>query len=349
MNKAVAPAYLIQGDNVILILDGKSHTISRNTHIAYPEIVEALKAKDWDALHDLVEPKKVLVNFGAGNITIKDDLVYWKNEIFHNSLSTRMVKMYQDNFPIDSMIAFMANLMQNPSKRSVDQLYGFLEKNNLPITEDGYFLAFKKVSNSYMDLHTRTIDNNIGQTVEMDRNKVDDNPDSHCSVGLHFCSESYLKSFGGSDNPVMILKIHPADVVSIPTDYDGAKGRCSKYVVVGQVAGDAKNAFSSIVNNDYSPREASKKSKVNSVKDFMPQQLSIKNPAAAWPFPVSTPATPSKAATKSKLYSVRRMTTGAVEYSDVSLDVAREMVQRHVRQKKAKLLIFENGTNKEVK
>jgi len=53
------------------------------------------------------------------------------------------------------------------------------------------------------------------------------------STGLHFCSRSYLGRFGGSN--IMVLKIHPKDVVSIPTDYDDAKGRCCKYEVIGQI------------------------------------------------------------------------------------------------------------------
>src|ERR1700756_3105073 len=131
---------LMQGQNIILVVDGKSHTISKNTHLSYVKIVEALKAKDWAALHDLVEPKKAIVDVGAGNVSIDGDKVLWKGKPFHNALTTRMLQMYQDGFPIDPMVRFMENLMQNPSKRSVDQVYGFLEKNSLPITEDGYFL-----------------------------------------------------------------------------------------------------------------------------------------------------------------------------------------------------------------
>ena len=45
-----APSYLLQGKNIILVIDGKSHTISKDTHISYGKIVDALKDKDWDAL-----------------------------------------------------------------------------------------------------------------------------------------------------------------------------------------------------------------------------------------------------------------------------------------------------------
>ena len=245
--------YLLQGKNIILVVGGKSHTISKDTHMNYGKIVDALKAKDWDALVELVEPAKAIVNFGKGYVKIENGVVYWKGAVFNNALANRMIEMYQDGFPIDPMVRFMENLMTNPSKRSVDQVYGFLEKNNLPITEDGHFLAYKKVGRNYKDIHSGTIDISIGLVIEMDRNLVDDNPDSYCSSGLHFCSISYLGGFGNTTDPVMILKINPADVVSVPNDYNGAKGRCCKYEVIAEVNGDPANAFSSIVDNKYKP------------------------------------------------------------------------------------------------
>jgi hypothetical protein len=124
-------------------------------------------------------------------------------------------------------------MMQNPSHRSVNELYGFLENNNLPITSDGHFLAYKRVRDDYRDVHSGTMDNSVGQVVTMSRNEVDDNANNTCSSGLHFCSQEYLASFGG--DRTVIVKINPADVVSIPTDYNNSKGRACRYLVVGEV------------------------------------------------------------------------------------------------------------------
>jgi hypothetical protein len=319
------------------VVDSKSHTISKDTHIAYGKIVEALKAMDWDALRDLVEPKKAMVNFGNGYVSIVDNKVFWKGQPFHNALANRMIEMFQDGFPIDPMVRFMENLMENPSKRSVDQVYGFLEKNNLPITEDGYFLAFKRVREDYKDIHSGTFDNSVGQVVEMERNLVDDNPDSHCSSGLHFCSESYLGSFGSSRQPVMILKINPADVVSIPTDYNGAKGRCMRYEVVSQVGAgvEPKDAFSSAVNTDFS------------VGADLPKM-------AAWPFATGNePVTPEWEDDQTvldgeQLYDLQRVYGGDVDFYDMTLEQAEEQVEKNIRQKKAQLKIVLAGTDEEI-
>lgn len=346
MSQAVP--FLVQGKNIILVIDGKSHTISKDTHISYVKIIDALKAQDWDVLRDLVEPKNAIVNFGKGYVTIEGTKVFWKGQPFHNALADRMIEMYQDGFPIQPMVNFMENLMKNPSKQSVDQVYGFLEKNKLPITEDGHFLAYKRVSKNYLDIHSGTVDNSIGQKPKMDRNLVDDNPDSHCSSGLHFCSESYLGHFGHSSDPVMILKINPADVVSIPTDYNGAKGRCSEYEVIGQVTGDPGSAFSGIVDKMYSVKTPA--------EDAKPVTPDIDTTKAAWPFPTGDsmsvkPKSAKKAPAHAtqQLYDLvraREMET-TVCYS-MTLAEARDRVAKNVSQKKVQLKIVRAGTLIEV-
>ena len=338
MTKAVP--FLIQGKNIILVVDGKSHTVSKDTHISYNKIVDALKSQDWDALRDLVEPKKAIVNFGKGYVSIEDNIVYWKGLPFHNALSSRMIEMYLDGFPIDPMVRFMENLLSNPSKRSVDQVYSFLEKNKLPITEDGYFLAYKKVRDDYKSIHCGTdgvhLDNSVGTTVEMERNLVDDNPDSYCSTGLHFCSLDYLDDVGGINQPVMILKINPADVVSIPKDYNGAKGRCCKYLVIAEVNGDPARAFSGIVDQAYAkPAE-----KVT--------------PVAQWPFATGSSDVVHNTIEEldeesdEELYDLQRVNGGWVEYYGLTLDEAKDRVAKQIRQKKAQLKIVKAGTDEEI-
>jgi hypothetical protein len=161
----------------------------------------------------------------------------------HGVLTNRLIEMYHDGFPIEPLIAFMENLMSNPSKRAVEELYGFLEKGNLPLTPDGYFLAYKKVRQDFRDCHTGTMDNSVGQVVEMERNAVDDDQNRTCSAGLHFCSKEYLPHFGGHDSRTVILKINPRDVVSIPTDYNNAKGRACRYEVIGELGVHPDQAF----------------------------------------------------------------------------------------------------------
>jgi len=266
--------YIVQGSNITVVIGTTPHTVSKS-HIAYNKLLNAIKAGEWETVQDIIEPKQVVLDFGQGNVSIQGDKIFWKGREMHNALTKRMVAMIQEDFPVDPLVAFMENLMENPSKRAVNELYGFLEKNTLPITSDGCFLAYKKVRQDYLDVHSGTVLNkpavymtdedrstleeaagknnevtvevvNDVTVVSMERNLVDDDQNRTCSTGLHFCSKDYLSVFGGER--IVILKINPRDVVSIPNDYNDSKGRCARYEIVDEIDKDkADEAFAKSV------------------------------------------------------------------------------------------------------
>lgn len=275
--------YIVQGSNITVVIGTTPHTVSKN-HITYNKLLAAIKAGEWETVQDIIEPKQVVLNFGQGNVSVEGDKIFWKGREMHNALTKRMVAMIQEDFPVEPLIAFMENLMENPSKRAVNELYGFLEKNTLPITSDGCFLAYKKVRQDYFDVHSGTVLNKpaayltdedtaaleeaVGKNnevtvavedgvtvVSMERNLVDDDQNRTCSTGLHFCSQDYLRSFGGER--IVILKINPRDVVSIPNDYNDSKGRCARYEIVDEIDKDkADEAFAKTVQ-EAAEKEAS--------------------------------------------------------------------------------------------
>ena len=275
--------YIVQGSNITVVIGTTPHTVSKS-HIAYNKLLNAIKAGEWETVQDIIEPKQVVLNFGQGNVSIEGDKIFWKGREMHNALTKRLVAMIQEDFPVEPLIAFMENLMENPSKRAVNELYGFLEKNTLPITSDGCFLAYKKVRQDYFDVHSGTVLNKpaaymtdedtaaleeaVGKNnevtvavedgvtvVSMERNLVDDDQNRTCSTGLHFCSQDYLRSFGGER--IVILKINPRDVVSIPNDYNDSKGRCARYEIVDEIDKDkADEAFAKTVQ-EAAEKEAS--------------------------------------------------------------------------------------------
>jgi len=238
--------YIIQNNNIVIMMNNNVYNVNR-THIAFYKILDALRVSDWDAIETFLEPKKILVEYGTGNLSIHGEKVFWKERELNKGLCFRIIKMYQEGFSIEPMVKFIDNLMENPSSTAVEELYIFLEHNTLPITSDGYFLAYKKVTANYKDCYTNTIDNSIGAIVNMERNLVDDNRNKHCSQGLHFCSIEYLTHFHG--DKIMILKINPKNVVSIPKDYNNSKGRCCEYEVIGELGVSPEEAFNSVVQD----------------------------------------------------------------------------------------------------
>ena len=274
-------SYIIQGSNIVVVIDNKIHTVNKS-HPTYTSVYDALKAQDWVLLKEIIEPKSAVMHYSKGNVTIDDkDIIYWKGVQFNNTLAVKMIQMLQEGFSIDPMVAFMENLMSNPSTRAIDELYGFLEKGNLPITPDGYFLAYKKVRQNYLDCHSGTMDNSVGKTVSMSREDVNDNKDQTCSAGLHFCSIDYLSNFGG--DRIMILKINPRDVVSIPSDYNDTKGRACSYDIIGELNVDAKDAFVKSVQETAIGSEPPLKKVVEVVKSATPKKKSksTKKPAVS--------------------------------------------------------------------
>jgi hypothetical protein len=124
---------------------------------------------------------------------------------------------------------FMDNVMKNPLKSAREELHLFLESGKMPLTPDGHFLAFKRVNNNLKSMYDNATQHAVGTWTEMPREKVD--PDRHntCSNGLHFCSPGYLPSYNGHRGVIIVVKINPADVVAIPSDYSNQKGRTWKY------------------------------------------------------------------------------------------------------------------------
>ena len=232
--------YLITGNAVVVVINNTQHTLSKG-NIGFDALIDAIKEGRWADVQSLATPVTAVRKFSNGLVDVVDGQVTYDGEAIHSVLAQKIVDMFEQGFDIRPLTNFMKNLFSNPSKRAVDELYGFLESGNMPITADGHFLAYKKVREDYKDVYSGTFDNSVGQVVSMVRNKVDENKDNTCSSGLHFCSFDYLKSFGGSR--IMILKINPADVVSIPSDYvvttkygtGGTKGRCCRYIVIGEV------------------------------------------------------------------------------------------------------------------
>jgi hypothetical protein len=234
--------YIITDATITILINGLPQIVD-NTHPMFDKIKQGIKNDISEVeLLELIDTKVALEKYSQGKVSVKDGEVFYGEYPIRNALTERILTMLDEGFNIDSMCKFMDNLFDNPSKTSIDELYLFLESCKLPITEDGHFLAYKKVRNDYMDIYSGTFDNSIGQVCEMERNDVNDDRNQTCSAGLHFASYSYMSSYGntGGSDRIVIVKINPADVVSIPSDYNNAKGRCWRYEVVNEVDNDGK-------------------------------------------------------------------------------------------------------------
>lgn len=244
-------AFIKTSSSIHIVFDtGESATIY-TSNPQYEKLMRYVKLGLWNEVRNIAFPsvdiaeqlQSQLPSDVTNRVRISHGIIQLDGTPIDSTLTVRMINMLDEGLDITPMARFLENLMDNSSSRSVDELYGFLEASRLPITEDGHFLAYKRVSSNFKDLHSGTLDNTPGKVVQMARLSVQDDKYVLCSTGLHFCAKHYLDSCysGNSGNPgdpgdrTVIVKINPRDVVSIPIDYNNAKGRCCRYEVIKEI------------------------------------------------------------------------------------------------------------------
>lgn len=243
-------SYTITDNTISVFINGRTYIVNR-TDERYTEVREALRNKNFDAIPDILDVKLKLISESNGGLYLYNGMLRCDKYDVNPVLASRIVALFREGFDITPLSLFLENLMSNPSETARSELYKFIEACDLPITADGHFLAYKMVRHDFKDLYTGTMDNSIGARPTMDRDKVDPVRENHCSTGLHFCSQGYLGHYGTrSSSQVVVVKINPRDVVSIPSDYNNAKGRACTYEIVDAIGWD--ELIKPLVTDQYS-------------------------------------------------------------------------------------------------
>ncbi len=235
---ANVPFIFVDG-NLTLVINNQSYQVLPD-HLNYKMILEKLPTGTPEDLLELIDIQKAVAIFSDGIVEIKNGQVLYEGEEVHGSISKRILEFMSNGLPFQPLINFLNNIMENPSMQSQKELYDFLEHENLPITEDGHFLAYKAVRSDFKDKYRGTFDNSVGQVCTMQRAKVDDDRSRGCSDGLHAGALNYVAGYGSLEggDKIVIVKINPKDVVSVPSDSNCEKLRTCRYEVVGEYAGE---------------------------------------------------------------------------------------------------------------
>jgi hypothetical protein len=226
--------WLITDKNITVSYNGEMHIVAKTDPLAN-DLIAALKENRVNEIPDLVSNAKKIENYGKGDFTVKDGLVYVNGNKVSDYLSRKILEFIDQKLPHKPLVKFAEKLSQNPSFRAVNELYCFLEKNNHPLTEEGNFIAYKKVRDDFKDVHSGKFDNSPGKVLEMPRNEVNENPNETCSYGLHVANWEYAANFY-SGGVMLEIEVNPADVVAIPVDYNQSKMRVCKYKVLQVVS-----------------------------------------------------------------------------------------------------------------
>ena len=236
--------YIISDSGVVnAFVGGEAYTFDKNHH-NYNALIRHLKSGNVEHFEAAYDVASSVEHFCDGYVHVKNGTLNWNGIPMPELFTDRILDMKKEGFDFDSMLNFMCNLNDNPSDKSILELFDFMQNKNLPITQDGHFLAYKAVRPDFKDIYSGSIDNSVGEVVEVDRSKVDSNRNRHCGAGLHVGAIDYVTSYGGinldnhddndSDggNQIVICKVNPADVVSVPSDAKFQKLRACRYEVV---------------------------------------------------------------------------------------------------------------------
>lgn len=234
--------HIITDSSITLVYNGSIKIFSQDSP-EYAKSIDFIRNGDEKGLVQYLDSFKNKIEKSYQGFSVRDGIVYLKTEDgevdLPKILGDRLKRFADENLPYQPVLAFMNRLSKNPSYDSVCRLYACLEANSHPLLADGRFLAWRKVRrdpanpNKLVDIYTGKHDNSVGEKLSMPRNQVNDDHSVTCSSGYHASSWDYAKNHYGSRDDVMIeVAVDPADVVSVPNDYNNQKMRICAYEVL---------------------------------------------------------------------------------------------------------------------
>lgn len=210
-------------------------------HPGYNKIEQALREGNGKEALRLADIKTAIEDYVAdpnnpdSGVKIKDGNFYYKGREIQHPVVTRIMEFAAKKHDAQPLILFFENLCQNPSGHSYSQLFRFLEHKALPITDDGCFYAYKAITHDWKDYHTRTVSNRIGEKPFMERRETDDDFSEDCGSGFHVGNIEFVKSFHQQGGRIVLVKVNPKDVVSVPKS-ETYKMRCNTYEVIEEIS-----------------------------------------------------------------------------------------------------------------
>lgn len=257
---------------VSFYLDGRLQTIHSDSP-QYDAVCHALQQGEDPTM--VLDGKRMLVKLDD-RVAIEEAQVIFDGAPIHDAVADTLIRYYREGRDTNNIVEFLKRLQKNPSEHSRAQLFDWVETRNLTIDEEGYIIGYKGVREDLTSVHPGpatvngepfegNVPNDIGSVIELDRELVNDNPYEGCSTGLHVGSYAYASGFG---RITVLVRVDPADVVSVPSDSGFAKMRCCRYEVLEVHEGDLHK-----VRERYEPEAKREEAVVPPVEEIFEGQL----------------------------------------------------------------------------
>lgn len=234
--------------NVAVVVDGIP-LVTDGTNPNYDRIVAGLIKVPQDesvvSLFNLETAVAEQFEHLSERVMVANGQVYFDGDAVHSVLTDHIIDHLNEGVEFGGLVNLFENLEQNKSPHSRENFYRWAHVNGLTTDQFGYVIAYKgvrKAGDDYFSINTSgsaivdgevkrgAIPNALGSIVEMPRSEVQFDPAVGCSTGLHCGSWDYAKGF--SQGAVLTVRVHPRDIVSVPTECNDAKMRVCRYEVL---------------------------------------------------------------------------------------------------------------------
>jgi len=146
-----------QAITMMIIRDGAAEMVTvEASHPSFDKIRDAVKEKDWDRAWQLSQVRRAVAGWVAsedGEIRMEGDRIFLGDRAFSDQVSQMALAMMQEGTSADAMHNFLRRVRRNPSFAAQEELLLFIEANGFLIDEDGFIIAFRGVTDDYLDLH----------------------------------------------------------------------------------------------------------------------------------------------------------------------------------------------------
>lgn len=194
--------------------------------------IEVTQIIDGREVQGIFYPRKVSVSVKVGDekVIIPDV----------ENLSGHIQRASAEQSPsVANFLKRLAPVLQS-RKHSGEDLMKFIKLSEMPLTNDGRIIAYKRVNKDegpyFKDCHTGKVKQRVGSRVTMKVDLVDSSRHNSCSTGLHVANLGYMKGFSGAHT--LIVLVNPEDFIAVPVG-ENTKARVCAYEIIGTMSNSA--------------------------------------------------------------------------------------------------------------
>lgn len=206
-------SHIVSNSGITVVFDDGPKMLHKSS-ARYQEALDALKSSDVSRLREIMDPRGAIKKYSNNELSFDNDgSILFEGLRFGTKMESLLKSCMSRDLPWEVVARFATNCLANPSSRVHGEIESLLASENLPITEDGCFLAYKLVTVDNLDADHGIFDCSIGKTVEYPREKISRHAKKGPERGLSAGGRAYTNS--GFVGKTVVVKINPADVIGV--------------------------------------------------------------------------------------------------------------------------------------